>query len=53
MFEMSNDTCLNMNEVFLATSHLQIQQLNGQLTFVDLRWIDHAQMILSLNHLMK
>ena len=24
MFEMSNETCLNMNEVFLITSHLQI-----------------------------
>ena len=24
VFEMSNETCLNMNEVFLITSHLQI-----------------------------
>ena len=27
MFEMSNETHLNMNGVFLTTSHLQIQQL--------------------------
>ena len=53
MFEMSNETCLNMNEVFPLTSHLQIQQLTWQLTFVVDRWLGHAQMILSLNLLMK
>ena len=29
MFEMSNETCLNMNEVFLITSHLQIHSWLG------------------------
>ena len=53
MFEMSNETCLNMNEVFLTTSHLQIQQLTWQLTFAVDRWLGHAQMNLSLNLLMK
>ena len=53
MFEMSNETCLNMNEVFLTTSHLQIQQLTcGWLLLTD-RWLGHAQMNLSLNLLMK
>ena len=31
MFEMSNETCMDMNEVFLTLSHLQIQQLTLQL----------------------
>ena len=53
MFEMSNETCLNMNEVFLTTSHLQIQQLTLLLTFMVDRWLEHTLMILSLNHLMK
>ena len=42
MFGMSNETCLNMNEVFLTTSHLQIHQIKHswpQLTFLIDRWI--------------
>ena len=49
MFEMSNETCLNMNEVFLTTSHLQIQQL----TFLTDRWISAWLIKLSLKLLMK
>ena len=53
MFEMSNETCLDMNEVSLTLSHLQIHQLTfGWLLLTD-RWIGYALMILSLKLLMK
>ena len=53
MFEMSNETCLDMNEVSLTLSHLQIHQLTcGWLLLTD-KWIGHALMNLSLKFLMK
>jgi hypothetical protein len=42
MFEMSNETCLDMNEVSLTLSHLQIHHFRHswpQLTFLTDRWI--------------
>jgi hypothetical protein len=42
MFEMSNETCLDMNEVYPTLSHLQIHHFKHswpQLTFLTDRWI--------------
>ena len=41
-FDMSNDTCFNMNEVYPTLSHLQIHKIKHswpQLTFSTDRWI--------------
>ena len=56
MFEMSNETCLDMNEVSLTLSHLQIHHFRHswpQLTFLTDRWISAWLMNLSLKLLMK
>ena len=52
IFEMSNETCLDMNEVSLTLSRLQIHQLTfGWLLLTD-RWIGYALMNLSFKLLM-